>query len=135
MATIEITCQDHSCCEAVHAASGQRLKAALQPAGTPASPTFSPTDLLAAAFGVSLAIRLREAAESELLDLTGMRIKVTKELTDEQDEFIGRLSAVVEMPIQLTSGMKAALERAARTCPVKESLRAEIETAVRFQFM
>ncbi len=135
MATIEITYQDHSCCEAVHAASGQRLKTELRPARTSGSGTFSPTDLLAAAFGISLAIRLGEAAESELLDLKGMRIKVTKEMTNGPGDRIGRLSALVEMPIQLTSGMKAAFERAARTCPVKESLCAEIETAVQFLFL
>lgn len=135
MATIEVTYKDHSCCEAVHPASGQRLKAEVQPAGLPGSGTFSPTDLLAAAFGISLAIRLGQAAESELLDLKGMKIKVTKEMSAGSGERIARLSALVEMPVQLTSGMKAAFERAARTCPVKESLCAEIETAVQFLFI
>jgi len=135
MGTIEITYQDRSCCEAFHAASGQRLKTEVRPVGTPGVETFSPTDLLAAAFGISLAIRLAEAAESELLDVKGIRIEVTKEMTDGPRRRIGRLSALVQMPIQLTSGMKAAFERAARTCPVKESLCAEIETAVKFVFM
>ncbi|MFB3905325.1 MAG: OsmC family protein [Acidobacteriota bacterium] len=134
MATIEITYQDQSCCEAVHAASGQRLRAALQTVETADAGTFSPTDLLAAAFGISLAIRLAEAAASEVLDLKGMKIKVTKEMTGGPRRRIGRLSAVVEMPQQLTSGMKAAFERAARTCPVKENLSADIETKVRFLF-
>jgi uncharacterized OsmC-like protein len=135
MATIEITYQDESCCEAVHTASGQRLKAEVYRPATTGTGTFSPTDLLAAAFGISLAIRLGEAAASELLDLKGMKIKVTEEMTDSPRRRIGRLSASVEMPIQLTSGMKAAFERAARTCPVKESLCAEIETAVQFLFV
>jgi len=135
MATIEITYKDRSCFEAVHAASGQQLRAAAGPVGTAGNGTFSPTDLLAAAFGISLAIRLGEAAESELLDLRGMKIGVTKEMIDKPKRRIGRLSALVEMPIQLTSGMKATLERAARTCPVKESLRAEIETVVQFVYM
>ncbi len=135
MATIEITYQDQSCCEAFHIASGQRLKAADQPAGMADSGTFSPTDLLAAAFGISLAIRLGEAAESELLDVKGMKIEVTKEMTDGPKRRIGRLFASVEMPIQLTSGMKAAFERAAWSCPVKASLCAEIETAVQFLFI
>ncbi len=134
MATIEITYQDQSCCEAVHAASGQRLKAEVQPSGTAGKKAFSPTDLLAAAFGISLAIRLGEAAKSELLDLNGMKINITKEMTAAPSRRIGRLSAVVEMPIQLTSGMKAAFESAAHNCPVKESLCAEIETTVQFLF-
>lgn len=134
MATIEITYQDQSCCEAVHAASGQRLRAALQPVETSDAGTFSATDLLAAAFGISLAIRLGEAAALELLDLKGMKIKVTKEMAAGPRRRIGRLSALVEMPLPLTSGMKAAFERAAWTCPIKEDLCAEIETKVQFVF-
>jgi len=135
MATIEITYQDQSCCEAFHTASGQRLRATNQPVGTAGSETFSPTDLLAAAFGISLAIRLGEAAESELLDLRGMKIQVTQEMTDGPRRRIGRLCALVEMPFPLTSGMKAAFAHAALNCPVKESLCAEIETAVQFVFV
>jgi putative redox protein len=135
MATIEVTYEDHSRCEVVHTASGQQLKAEIQPAGSSGSRAFSPTDLLAAAFAVGLAIRLAEAAESESLDLKGMRIKVTKEMSADSGERIGQLSALVEVPLQLTSRMKAVFERAARTCPVKESLRAEIETTVQFLFM
>jgi putative redox protein len=135
MATIEITYQDQSCCEAIHEASGQRLKTVVEPGDPSGVRTFSPTDLLAAAFGISLAIRLGQAAESELVDLKGMKIGVTKEMTDRPPGRIGRLSVLVEMPIPLTSGMKAALQHAARTCPVKESLCAEIETAVQFVFV
>lgn len=133
METIEITYQDQTCCEAVHAASGERVKAALEAVET-GSVTFSPTDLLAAAFGISLATQLGEAAASELLDVRGMKIKITKEMTDVPKRRIGRLSALVEMPIQLTSGTKAVFERAARNCPVKESLAAETETIVQFVF-
>ncbi len=135
MATIEITYKDQSCCEAIHAASGQRLKASVGPVDTAAGATFTPTDLLATAFGISLAIQLGQAAESELLDLKGMKIGVTKEMTDGPTRRIGRLCALIEMPIQLTSGTKAAFQRAARTCPIKESLRAEIETAVQFVYI
>jgi uncharacterized OsmC-like protein len=135
MTTIEISYQDQSCCEAFHPPSGQRLKATDPPVGASTADTFSPTDMLAAAFGISLAIRLGEAAQSELLDLKGMRISVAKEMTDSPKRRIGRLSAIVQMPIPLTSGMKAALERAARACPVKESLCAEIETVVQFVFV
>lgn len=134
MATIEITYDDRLCCEAVHTASGQRLTVAAGSVATPGV-EFSPTDLLAAAFGISLALRIGEAAESELLDLKGMKVAVTKEMAGGPDQRIRRLSARVEMPIPLTSGMKAALECAARTCPVKESLRGEIETTVQWVFL
>lgn len=137
MPTIEITYQERSRCEAVHAASGQRLRAEIGPPGTgeDRDRSLSPADLLAAAFGLSLAISLGQAAESEMLDLTGVKIAVTKEMTDGPRRRISRLRAVVEMPVPLTSGMKATFQRAAHNCPVEASLRAEIETAVQFVFL
>jgi putative redox protein len=71
-------------------------------------------------------------AERESIDLAGTRIEVIKEMVADPKRRIGKLSVRIEFPSQLTSGMKAKLECAARTCPVKESLRPDIETPIEF---
>ncbi|RPI24583.1 MAG: OsmC family peroxiredoxin [Acidobacteria bacterium] len=134
MVTIEITYRGDLHCEARHRPSGQLVQAAFPPADRAGSDAFSPTDLLAAAFGTCLAIELGRIAEKELLNLAGMRVSVTKEMVDAPVRRIGRLCALIEIPVPLTSGMKASLERAAHRCPVRASLCAEIETGVHFVF-
>jgi putative redox protein len=131
---IEVTYQGDLRCEVVHAPSGNRLLTDAPVDNQGRGEHFSPTDLVAAAFGSCLATVMGIVAEREAIDLLGMKITVTKEMVADPRRRIGRLATRVEIPHPLTSGMKARLEQAARSCPVMESLCPEVEAPIEFVY-
>jgi putative redox protein len=131
---IDITYNDHLRCAAVHEPSGQILTTDAPVDNQGRGQSFSPTDLIATAFGTCLATVMGIVAEQELVDLSGMKITVLKDMVNDPKRRIGKLCALVEFPRALTSGTKARLERAARLCPVRESLRADIDLIIEFVY-
>ena len=93
---------------------------------------FSPTDLVASALGSCMLTVMGIVAQRNDWPLTGARAVVEKHMVADPVRRIGRLAARIEMPKDLPSSCRAPLERAARTCPVRESLHPEIELDVRF---
>jgi len=132
MVTIGITYRSGLRCEAIHAPSGQSLFTDAPIDNHGKGEGFSPTDLVATALGTCLATVMGLVAQREGIDLEGMKITVTKEMIADPKRRIARLTTRIEMPAALTSGLKAKLEYAARSCPVKESLRGEVETPIQF---
>jgi putative redox protein len=129
---IDIAYQNGLRCQAVHGPSGQSLYTDAPVDNHGKGESFSPTDLVATALGACLATIMGIVAEREAIDLTGTKIQVVKEMVADPKRRIGKLAIRIEIQIQLTSGMKAKLEQAARSCPVKESLRPDIETPMEF---
>jgi len=128
----DITYRNGLRCEAVHAPSGQTLFTDAPVDNHGKGESFSPTDLVATALGACLATVMGIVAEREAIDLSGTRVEVIKEMVADPKRRIGKLTVRIEFPAQLTSGMKAKLECAARNCPVKESLRTDIEIPIEF---
>lgn len=94
---------------------------------------FSPTDLLAAALGGCAAIIMGIVAERSGIDLTGMTMRVEKEMRSEPRR-IGALSLEMHLPAGLPQEQRKKLEAAARACPVEQSLNPEISLEVRFLY-
>ena len=134
MVTIGITYRSGLRCEAIHGPSSQTLITDAPVDNNGKGEAFSPTDLVATALGTCLATVMGLVAEREGIDLEGMKITVTKEMIADPKRRIARLTTRIEMPMALTSGLKARLEYAARSCPVKESLRTEVETPIQFVY-
>lgn len=129
---IGITYQDQLRCEAVHGPSGRTLQTDAPVDNHGKGESFSPTDLVATALGTCLATVMGIVADSEAIDLSGMKVTVQKEMIDDPKRRIAKLLVQIQFPRPLTSGLKARLEQAARTCPVKESLSSQIEIPIRF---
>jgi uncharacterized OsmC-like protein len=94
---------------------------------------FSPTDLLAAAWGACAMIILGIFAERSGMDLSGMSMRVEKEMRSEPRR-IGALSLELHLPARLPEEQRKKLETAARACPVGLSLHPEIALDVRFLY-
>ncbi len=119
-------------CEATHGPSQNKLITDAPVDNHGKGESFSPTDLVATALGVCMATVMGIFAERHAIDLRGMKVTVRKEMTQAPVRRIARLTTAIVVPLPDTHPHRAALERAALTCPVDESLLAEMEKPVAF---
>jgi len=134
MVDIHITYEGGLRCEGVHGPSGQRLKTDAPVDNCGRGEFFSPTDLVATAFGACMATIMGIVADQEKIDLSGMAIHVTKEMVATPTRRIARLNTRVNVPCNLTNLQRKMLESAARACPVRASLNPDVETPVEFVY-
>jgi len=121
-------------CKAVHAPSGNTLLTDAPVDNKGKGETFSPSDLVATAFGACMATIMGIVAEEQKIDLTGTKVHVVKEMTSEPPRVIKRLTATIVIPAALSPEQKTMLESAAKTSPVALSLNPSIETPVKFEY-
>lgn len=118
---------------AVHGPSGAALSTDAPVDNQGRGESYSPTDLLATAFGSCMMTIMGIAARREGWDLAGTRIAVEKHMKEEPRR-VGRLVARFEMPKGLPEKAHVVLQNAARTCPVAKSIHPEIELDVTFDW-
>ena len=94
--------------------------------------SFSPTDLVATALGACMATTMGIYAQRHGIELRGMTVSVTKEMTSVPIRRIARLTVEIHAPHAPEHPQRAALERAALTCPVHQSLHPDVEKPVTF---
>lgn len=94
--------------------------------------SFSPTDLLATAFGSCMLTVMGIAARRDGHALEGARVRVEKHMVADPVRRIGRLVARFDLPSGVPVEARTGLERAALTCPVKQSIHPDIETEIDF---
>jgi putative redox protein len=121
-------------CAATHGPSGQKLFTDAPVDNHGRGESFSPTDLVATALGSCMATIMGIAAERHQIDLGGMEIEVTKEMTTEVPRRIARLTTKIRVPFPPDHPQRTLLENAALTCPVHKSLHPEIEKPLEFDW-
>ena len=94
---------------------------------------FSPTDLVAAAFGSCVLTTILLVAERDGLDMSGSRFSVEKHMSASPRR-IAELPLVVYLPAELTSEQRAKYERVGRTCPVHHSLHPDVKAKIIFVY-
>ena len=119
-------------CEAVHGPSGGTFLTDAPVDNHGRGEAFSPTDLLAAALGTCMLTVMGIYAERHGISLAGARASMQKEMTSEGVRRIRRISVRIELPVSSEHTHRLALERAALSCPVHQSLHPEIEKPVEF---
>jgi putative redox protein len=119
-------------CEATHGPSQNKFITDAPVDNHGKGESFSPTDLVATALGVCMATVMGIFAEKHEIDLRGMKVTVLKEMTQVPVRRIARLTVELIVPLPPTHPHRTALERAALTCPVYESLHPEMEKPVNF---
>ena len=134
MVQIEVMYRGELRCAAVHTPSGEELLTNAPVDNQGKGETFSPTDLVAAALGTCIPTVMAAVAEREKIDLTGIRVTVSKEMSADRPRRIARLATHIVMPGGLTEQQKAKLERAAHTCPVHQTLDGKVEMPVEFVY-
>lgn len=92
--------------------------------------TFSPTDLVATALGSCMATIMGIVAERKSIVLTGMKITVGKQMSDDQPRRISRLDVRIEVPLAENHVERKLLESAALSCPVHQSIHPDVEVPI-----
>ncbi len=121
-------------CAAEHGPSGQTLHTDAPVDNHGRGESFSPTDLVATALGTCMATIMGIVAERHQLDLRGMKVEVTKEMSTDTPRRIARLTTIIRVPLPENHPQRVLLENAALTCPVHQSLHPDIEKPVEFQW-
>lgn len=117
-------------CEAVHGPSGNVLQTDAPVDNNGRGEAFSPTDLVATALGTCMLTIIGIVAERKGIDLEGLKIRVEKHMSEDLPRRIARLPVEVRVPVAEDSGYKELIVNAALTCPVHQSLRADIEIPI-----
>jgi uncharacterized OsmC-like protein len=134
MVTINIRYEGGLRCAATHGPSGQKLHTDAPVDNHGRGESFSPTDLVATALGSCMATIMGIAADRHQIDLRGMEIEVTKEMSSDAPRRIAKLATKIKVPLPPDHPQRALLENAALTCPVHKSLSAEMEKPVDFDW-
>ena len=120
----------HTTC--VDEASGRSLETDAPRDNDGRGESFSPTDLLATALASCMLTVMGIVARRHDWKLEGARAQVDKHMVSEPRRRVGRLALRLEMPSGLPPESRAVLERAAQTCPVKQSLHPDVSIDVEF---
>jgi putative redox protein len=119
-------------CEATHGPSGKHLETDAPVDNQGRGESFSPTDLVATALGACMLTIMGIYAKRHEIDLTGTTVTVQKEMTQVPVRRIARLTTEIRVPLPADHPQCQALERAALTCPVHQSLHPDVEKPVEF---
>jgi putative redox protein len=96
--------------------------------------SFSPTDLVATALGSCMLTVMGIVAERHGWKIEGSEVRVLKSMVSEPLRRIGKLEVSLRMAGEHDRRARETLERAARACPVHQSLLPAIEIPVRFEW-
>ncbi len=119
-------------CAAIHGPSRSELATDAPVDNNGKGEAFSPTDLVATALGTCMATIMAMAAQRHGIELNGMTVSVTKEMSKDMPRRIVRLASEMHVPLPQDHPQREFLEKAALGCPVHHSLAAEIEKPVNF---
>jgi putative redox protein len=95
--------------------------------------SFSPTDLVGAAFGSCVMTTIAIVAERSGLSVAGMRMRVEK-IMNPDPRRIADLPLVIHLPESLEIYDRQKLERAAFSCPVHKSLSQDVCMPIQFVY-
>lgn len=120
-------------CVATHGPSGRVLETDAPVDNHGRGESFSPSDLVATALGACMSTIMGIYAQRHEIDLRGMKVEVSKEMTQTAPRRIARLTTEIWLPAGVEKSEP--LERAALTCPVHHSLHPEVEKPVTFHYV
>ena len=91
---------------------------------------FSPTDLVATGLATCIMTTIGIVAARKGWDVSGMRARVTKEMSSSPPRRIARLPVDLWMARDLPPEARQQVENTARACPVHKSIHPDIEAPV-----
>jgi putative redox protein len=117
--------------ELMHGPSGEVLITEAPKDNGGEGKSFSPTDLVAAAFGSCVITTIAIVAERSGMNVAGMHMRVEKHMQTEPRR-IGQIPLVVHLPEALADHERQKLERAGLACPVHKSLHPEVKAEITY---
>lgn len=133
MVLSKVIYQGEKHCELTHGPSGAKFETDAPKDNNGRGESFSPTDLVAAALGACALTVMAIDAEKNGLTLKGSHCSVEKEMVSNPRR-IGGLKVNIHLPQTLKTDERKKLEQIALTCPVKESLNANIQIPIEFHY-
>ena len=132
MVEIHIDYEGQLHCRSVHMPSGAEVATDAPVDNEGRGESFSPTDLVATAFGSCLLTIIGIVARRKGIEVTGAAANVSKIMSDDLPRRIARLPVSITIPLPADHPERAAIESATLSCPVNESVRADIDRPVTF---
>ncbi len=117
-----------------HAPSGTRLQTDAPVDNRGRGESFSPTDLLATALASCMVTTMGIRAEDEGWPFAGTRARIEKHMAADPRR-VSKLVVELALPVALDAAARETLEHIAWTCPVKQSIHADIELDLRFDYV
>ncbi len=93
---------------------------------------FSPTDLVATALGACILTVMGIVARRQNVDISGATASVEKTMAVPPARRLGTIDLTINLPAGIAEDVRARLERAAMTCPVKPSLHPDVNVTMNF---
>jgi putative redox protein len=134
MVEIDVVYEGDLHCRAKHGPSGSEIFTDAPKDNQGGGEAFSPTDLVGTAMGTCMLTMMGVYARKKGIDLKGSRVHVTKEMISTPHRRIRRLGVTFDLPAHVDEARRAALRRAAETCPVHRSLHPDVEVDLTFRF-
>jgi len=124
-------------CVATHGPSRETLVTDAPVDNGGSGSAFSPTDLVATALGTCVMTTMGLVAARHHVDLSGMTVRVTKEMTQQPVRRIASLVTEIVIPAGavVESSMRDRLEAAAGKCPVHASLHPDVHAPLNFTYL
>ena len=121
-------------CRLTHGPSGASMATDAPKDNQGRGESFSPTDLVASALGSCMLTVMGIFAKRHLINLAGASAEVIKEMVQDPDRRVGKLTVMLQMPKGIDPAQRSPLEKTALTCPVFKSLNPAIEIPVQFNY-
>lgn len=132
MVTIQAKYEGDLHCQAVHGPSHAELTTDAPVDNQGRGESFSPTDLVATALGTCMLTIMGIQARTLKLDIGEATATVEKEMSTTAPRRIQSLRVKIRVPHALGADDRLKLERAAHTCPVRQSVNPDISVPVEF---
>lgn len=117
-------------CTVTHGPSGSQMETDAPTDNHGKGERLSPTDLIAASIVTCVMTTIGIAAQNKAWDVSGMRAKITKEMSATPPRRIARLPVELWMAHALPEEDRKQVEHIARHCPAQNCLSKEIEMPV-----
>lgn len=134
MVEIDVFYEGDLHCRAVHGPSGQEIFTDAPVDNHGRGEHFSPTDLFATSLGTCMATIMAIAGQKHGIDLTGVHVKVQKEMSTDTPRRFKRLTIDYYVPLSADHPKRKLLESAALNCPVHRGLHPDIEKKIEFHW-
>lgn len=120
--------------EAEHGPSGDKILTDLPVDNGGKGRNFSPTDLVGTALASCMTTTMALVGSRHGIDLKGMTVDVTKEMTNQPTRRIGKLTVTIAVADSVPADKQKLLENAAHSCPVHKSLHPDVVVDLQFKW-
>lgn len=134
MVEINIAYEGGLRCRAIHAPSQNSIITDAPVDNHGRGEAFSPTDLVATALGTCILTIMGLAAQRDGLMLDGTRVRIEKHMSAQPPRRIVKLAVQVQFVAGIPPERRSALERAAHSCPVCNSIHPDIDVQLSFSY-